>query len=208
MLTRDLFCNCMIHEILIFYSDDSQECRLDVPCCAGSGSHVFFPYLSGVLLDLMRAVLVLFFFFFLFFVLLPLASSSSSSQTSSPSSSHVARCQHGPPDCSRQPRISLRSCRLQWAAPDLNSGLQIAEGSADLNRGNAGPQPQKLWAVWATPDLIRGPPERNGQRRTSAARRYVRRCVRCQKRMSEDMSEEMSEDMSKDMTEICQKRMS
>ena len=78
-----------------------------------------------------------------------------------------ARLQHGPPDCSGQRRTSIASSRLQWAAPDLNSGLQIAVGSA-------GPQP----GDWATPDLNRGALERSGQHRTSAARRCVRRYVR------------------------------
>ena len=153
-----------------------------------------FMYAVLLLLLLLRLLLVLLLLFFLLF-----ASSSSSSQTSSPSSSpDVARCQHGPPDCSGQRRTSIASSRLQWAAPDLNSGLQIAVGSAgpqpgsfgadwatpDLNRGalarlgNAGPQPGGSGADWATPDLTRGPPERSGQRRTSAAKRYVRRCVR------------------------------
>ena len=75
-----------------------------------------------------------------------------------------ARLQQGAPDCSGQRRTSTGSSRLQWAAPGLNSELQIAVGSAG--------------AEWAAPDLTRGPPERSGQRRASAARRYVRRCVR------------------------------
>ena len=103
-------------------------------------------------------------------------------------------------------QMSTWTSRLQWAAPGLNSELQIAVGSADLNRGalertgqrwtspgelwsglgNAGPQPGGSGADWATPDLTRGPPERSGQRRTSAARRYVRRYVRrCARNMSE-----------------------
>ena len=78
-----------------------------------------------------------------------------------------------------------RSFRLQWAAPDLNRELQIAVGSAGLQQiavDSTGPHPGGSGADWATPDLTRGPPERSGQRRTSAARRYVRWYV---KNMSE-----------------------
>ena len=95
-------------------------------------------------------------------------------------------------------QMSTWTSRLQWAAPGLNSELQIAVGSAGPQQrapdcsgqrrtltgglwsglGNAGPQPGGSGADWAMPDLTRGPPERSGQRRTSAARRYVRRCVR------------------------------
>ena len=152
---------------------------------------------------------------FLFFLLF--ASSSSSSQTSSPSSSpDVARCQHGPPDCSGQRRTSIGSSRLQWAAPDLNSGLQIAVGSA-------GPQPGSSGADWATPDLgdlpsgvgSAGPqlPEDMSEdvsERMSedmSEEMSERMSEDMSEEMSEDMSEEMSEDMSKDMPEIRQKRM-
>ena len=80
-------------------------------------------------------------------------------------------------------QMSTWTSRVQWAAPDLNSELQIAVGSAgpqpgSSGAGNAGPHPGSSGADWATPDLTRGPPERSGQCRTSAARRYVRRCVR------------------------------
>ena len=76
-------------------------------------------------------------------------------------------------------QTSTRTSRLQWAAPGLNSEPQIAVGSAGpqpggCGLGNAGPQPGGSGADWATPDLTRGPPERSGQRRTSAARRCVR----------------------------------
>ena len=70
-----------------------------------------------------------------------------------------ARLQHGPPDCSGQRRTSLASSRLQWAAPDLNSGCQIAVGSAGptgglwSGLGNAGPRPGTSRAEWAAPDL-------------------------------------------------------
>ena len=166
----------------------------------------FSPPVRWGLLDFMYAVLLLFFFFLFVLFFLLFASSSSSSQTSSPSSSpDVARCQHGPPDCSGQRRTSIASSRLQWAAPALNSGRQIANRGALERTGQ-----RRAWgsgADWATPGLTRGPPERSGQRRTSAARRYVRRCVRnmseknVRKDMSEDMSEEMSENMSEDMSE-------
>ena len=89
------------------------------------------------------------------------ASSSSSSQTSSPSSSpDVARCQHGPPDCSGQRRTSIGNCRLQWAAPDLNRGAlertgqrRTATGGLWSGLGNAGPHPGTSRAEWAAPDL-------------------------------------------------------
>ena len=88
----------------------------------------------------------------------------------------------------RHPRRHLRqtstwTSRLQWAAPGLNSELQIAVGSAGpqqrapdcsgQRRASGGPG-----ADWATPDLNRGALERSGEDRTSAARRCVRRCVR------------------------------
>ena len=82
-------------------------------------------------------------------------------------------------------QMSTWTSRVQWVAPDLNKELQIAVGSAGPQPGSSGadwatpaPQPGSSGAEWATPDLTRGPPERSGQRRASAARRYVRRCVR------------------------------
>ena len=154
--------------------------------------------------DVLRSFLLLLLLpsFFLLF-----ASSSSSSQTSSPSSSpDVARCQHGPPECSGQRRTSTASSRLQWAAPDLNRGplertgqRRTSTGELWSGLGNAGPQPGGSGADWATPDLTRGPPERSGQRRTSAARRYVRRCV---KRYNRNMSEK---DVKKYVGKGCQK---
>ena len=121
----------------------------------------------------------------------PPSSSSSSSSSSSPPSSppffspssspdfnmelQIAVGSAGPqqraPDYSGQRRTSTASLRLQWAAPELTRGLWSG-------LGNAGPHPGGSGADWATPDLTRGLPERSGQRRTSAARRYVRRCVR------------------------------
>ena len=69
--------------------------------------------------------------------------------------------------------------------PDLNRGAPKRTGQCRTSTrelwsglGNAGPQPGSSGADWATPDLTPGPSERSGQRRTSAARRYVRRCVR------------------------------
>ena len=114
----------------------------------GEWFFLFSPPVRWGLLDFMYAVLLLPFF-------LPLLLPRRSSPSSSPD---VARCQHGPPDCIKHRRTSTGG---------LWSGL-----------GNAGPQPGGSGADWATPDLTRGPPERNGQRRTSVARRYVRRCVR------------------------------
>ena len=89
-------------------------------------------------------------------------------------------------------QMSTWTSRVQWAAPDLNSELQIAVGSA-------GPQPGSSGADWATPDLTRGARERSGQRRTSPG----------------DLPSgvgsagpQLPEDMSEDVSEICQKRMS
>ena len=105
---------------------------------------------------------------------------------------------------------------MQWAAPDLNSELQIAVGSA-------GPQPGSSGADWARPDLTRGALERTGQRRTSpgqlpsgvgSAGPQLPEDMSgdvseiCQKRMSEEMSEEMSERMFEDMSEDMSKDMS
>ena len=146
------------------------------------------------LLDFMRALLLLFllFFFFLFFFFFFLLVFADILAVL------FARCR----------QMSRWTSRLQWAAPDLNRELQIAVGSAGPQQrapdcsgqrrtstgertgqrrtstglwsglGNAGPQPGSSGADWATPGLTQGPPERSGQRRTSAARRYVRRCVR------------------------------
>ena len=108
-----------------------------------------------------------------------------SSSSSLPSGSDVARCQHGPPECSGQCRTSIGSSKADWAMPDLNQGApkrtgqcRTSTGELQCGLGNAGPQPGSSGADWATPDLTRGPSERSGQRRTSAARRYDRRCVR------------------------------
>ena len=116
---------------------------------------------------------------------LPSFTPSSSSSSLPSSSPDVARCQHGPPECSGQCRTSIGSSKADWAMPDLNRGApkwtgQCRTSTRELQSGlgNAGPQPGSSNADWATPDLSRGPSERSGQRRTSAARRYVRRCVR------------------------------
>ena len=104
-------------------------------------------------------------------------------------------------------QTSTWSSRSQCAAPDLTERRT---------------SPRSSRADRAAPDLTRGAPERTVQRRTSAARRYVKRYVRkecqkkcqkicqgiCQKRTPERMSERMSEDMSEEMSEMCQKRMS
>ena len=119
----------------------------------------------------------------------------------------------------RRRQMSTWTSRLQWAAPDLNSELQIAVGTAGPQQrapdcsgqrrtstgelwsglGNAGPQPGSSGADWATPDLNRGALERTGQRRTSPG----------------DLPSgvgsagpQLPEDMSEDVSEICQKRMS
>ena len=81
-------------------------------------------------------------------------------------------------------QMSTWTSRVQWAMPDLNRELQRTGQCRTSTRelqsglGNAGPQPGSSGADWATPDLTRGPSERSGQCRTSAARRYVRRYVR------------------------------
>ena len=107
-----------------------------------------------------------------------------------------------------QRQISTWSSRLQWAAPDLNSELQIAVGSAGPQQrapdcsgqrrtssaglrsglGNAGPHPGSSRAEWAAPDLscqkicqiyVRNMSEKNVRRYvTKNVRRYVNRNVR------------------------------
>ena len=116
-----------------------------------------------------------------------------------------------PPRLRRHPRRPLRQM-----SPDVNMDLQIAVGSAGPQQrapdcsgqhrtstgelwsglGNAGPEPGGSGAERATPDLTRGPPERSGQRRTSAARRYVRRCARNMSEMN----------VRKKCQKICQKK--
>ena len=133
---------------------------------------------------------------------------------------------------------AVGSAGPQQRAPDCSGQRRTSTGELWSGLGNAGPHPRSSGADWVTPDLTRGAPERSGQRRTSAARRYVRRCVRnmseknvrryvrryvkryvkkecqnicqkiCQKRMSEDMSEEMSEDMAEEMSEEMPEEMS
>ena len=116
-----------------------------------------------------------------------------------------------PPRLRRHPRRPLRQM-----SPDVNMDLQSAVGSAgpqqrapDCSRqrrtstgelwsglGNAGPRPGSSGADWATPDLTRGAPERSGQRRTSAARRYVRRCDRNMSEKSVRRNVDISIDIS------------
>ena len=103
-----------------------------------------------------------------------------------------ARCQHGPVDCSGQRRTSIASSRLQWAAPDLNSGLQMAVGSA-------GPQPGAPGADWATPEFNRGGSGAEWAAPDLSSQKMFQKIY--QKRMSERMSEEMSEDMSIEMSD-------
>ena len=210
-----------------------------VVCFKGFCFVCFSPPVRWGLLDFMYVFLLLFLFLFLFFFFffLLFLLFSSSSQTSSPSSSpDVARCQHGPPDFSGQCRTSLASSRLQWAAPGLNSGRQIAVGTA-------GPQPGGSGADWATPDLNRRALERTGQRRTSPGdlpsgvgsagpqqpedvseicqkecqKICQKKCQKmrqkicqkkCQKICRKRMSEEMSEDMSEEMSEEMPEEMS
>ena len=92
------------------------------------------------------------------------------------------RLQHGAQDCSGQRRTSKGSSRLQWAA-DCSGQRRASLGELPRGLGSTGPHPGSSRADWAAPDLTRGIPERSGQRRTSAARRYVKRYVRkeCQK---------------------------
>ena len=113
---------------------------------------------------------------FFFFVLL----FCSSSQTSSPSS--VARCQHGPPDCSGQRRTSTAGARLQWAAPDLNRGALERTGQ---RRTSPGDLPSGVGS--AGPQL----PEDMSEDVSEI----------CQKRMSEEMSDDMSLETSDNMSE-------
>ena len=102
----------------------------------------------------------------------PLSSSSPSPPPSSPRlRRHPRRLQHGAPDRSVQHRTSPGNSKLQCAAPDLTGELPSGVCSA-------GPHPGSSRADRAAPDLTRGAPERTVQRRTSAARRYVKRYVR------------------------------
>ena len=114
--------------------------------------------------------------------------------------------------CNGQCRISIASCRSQWAALGLNKAGQIPVGSA-------GPQPGSSQAAWAAPDLTRGAPERRGQHGTSSAtKKMSEECQKiCQKRTSEDMLEKdvrrnvrkyVRKGCRKICQKICQKRMS
>ena len=81
-------------------------------------------------------------------------------------------------------QTSTWTSRLQWAAPDLNSGLQNAVGSAGPKPGALERTGQRrtstgeLWSGLGNAGPHPGTSQRSGQRRTSAARRYVRRCLR------------------------------
>ena len=82
------------------------------------------------------------------------------------------------PDVNMDLQIAVGNAGPQQRAPDCSGQRRTSTGERWSGLGNARPQPGSSGADWATPDLTRGPPERSGQRRTSAARRYVRRCVR------------------------------
>ena len=121
-------------------------------------------------------------------------------------------------------QTSTWTSRLRWAAPDLNSELQIAVGSAGPQQrapdcsgqrrtspgelpsglGSAGPHPGSSRADWAVPGL-------SGQKifqkicQKRMSETMQKKCQKicheiCQKRMSERMSEDMSEEMSEDMS--------
>ena len=126
-------------------------------------------------------------------------SSFSSSSSSSPLPPRLRRHLCRPlrqmsPDVNMDLQIAVGSAGPQQRAPDCSRQRRTSPGELWSGLGNARPQPGSSgadWATpdrgalertagadWATPDLTRGPPERSGQRRTSAARRNVRRCGR------------------------------
>ena len=117
-----------------------------------------------------------------------------------------ARVQHGPPDCSGQPRTSTASSRLQWAAPDLNRGAlertgprRTSPGDLPSGLGSAGPQLPE--------DMSDNMPERMAEDMSEEMSEDM--SDNMSERMAEDMSEEMSEDMSiemsDNMSDICQR---
>ena len=111
-------------------------------------------------------------------------------------------------DRSGRRRTSSASSWSQWASSDLICQLSIAVGLA-------GPQPARVWALWASPDLNRrvgalwASPDlnrrdsaRRGLRRTSTGpQRPETQPYRMPKKMPDRMSAEMPHRMSDDMTD-------
>ena len=111
------------------------------------------------------------------------------------------------PDVNMDLQNAVGSAGPQQQAPDCSGQRRTSTGECSSGLGNAGPQPGSSGADWATPDLTRGRPERTGQRRTSAARRYVRRCVRnmSEKNVRKNVRRYVKRNVRKNVRKECQK---
>ena len=128
----------------------------------------------------------------------------------------VLRLRRHPRRHLRQTSTSTRTSRLQWAAPDLTSELQIAVGSAGPQEpapdcsgqrrastggpwsrlGSAGPQPGGSGAEWAAPDLS------SQKMCQKICQKYVRQ--ECQKECQKICQKKMSDGTQKNCPKICQ----
>ena len=139
-----------------------------------------------------------------------------------PSSSFFLAGPHLPAlDRSEPPQISSASSRSQWASRDLHCQLSSAVGLA-------GPQPARVWALWASPDLNqarfgalwaspdlnrrdsarRGPQPDLNRQKQSSYRMPKRMPKRMPYRMPKRMPDRMSEDTPDRMSEVMPDRMS